>query len=137
MFEFFSQLSYPGLFLISFLAATLLPISSEIFVASMIVAKFNPIAVLLVATAGNFCGASTNYFIGKFGGDFVLSKYFKIDQKKQKKAEKFYKKFGAPSLFFSWLPVIGDPLCVVPGILHLNFLILGFFWKNGAIFFYN
>ncbi len=125
MEETLIQLGYIGLFTASFLAATLLPLSSEIFVILMIVSGRNAVLIWFVALMGNYLGASTNYLVGKYGDDFILSKYIKYGPKK-KKVEDLYKKYGSPLLLFSWLPVIGDPLCLIPGIFHLDFHIFSF-----------
>jgi membrane protein YqaA with SNARE-associated domain len=111
---------YVGLFILTFLASTLIPLGSEAFVILTIALNYNPIIVLLVATVGNSLGSVTNYYIGKYGNKFFLSKYIHPDSKYRKKAEKLYKRFGAPILFFSWLPGIGDPLCIIPGALGVS-----------------
>ena len=111
---------YFGLFIISILSSTLIPLGSEAFVILAISINYNPIIVLFVATTGNFLGALTDYYVGKYGDKFFLSKYIPKNSKYRKKGEKLYKKYGAPILFFSWLPGIGDPLCVVPGALNVS-----------------
>jgi membrane protein YqaA with SNARE-associated domain len=112
--------SYGGLFFISFLAATLLPLSSEVAVATMFLSQFNPVMILVAATAGNFSGALLNYGVGVWGDRFILSRY--IDLPPQTKAAAKYRleKYGAPFLFLAWLPVIGDPITVVAGVLRIN-----------------
>ncbi len=114
------ELGYAGLFLVSFLAATLIPLSSEGAVVLMALGKFNPVLILIVATAGNSLGALVNYFAGKWGARFLLFKYLKIDARTQARAEKTYGKWGAPILFFAWVPIVGDPLTVVAGVLKVN-----------------
>lgn len=121
------QSGYFGLFIVSFLAATLLPLGSEIFVATMTVSEYNAWFVFIVATIGNTMGSITNYYIGKLGSNFILSRYIKVDSKKQQKSEQIYQKWGSPILFFAWIPIIGDPLTVVAGIFKLN-LYLFIFW---------
>jgi len=131
MEEFLLQLGYPGLFIMAFLAATILPISSEIFVALMTVSGYSTIPILLTASLGNFLGASTNYFAGKYGNDFILSRFIKVNPKTQKRTEFLYKKYGSPFLFFSFLPIVGDPMCIIPGIFHLNFRTFTFWVFTG------
>lgn len=111
---------YLGLFLISFLAATLLPLSSEATVALMAAKEFSPGGLLFIATAGNSLGALVNYLVGRWGADFVFSRFIKIDRATQEKLEKVYGRYGAPVLFFAWLPFVGDPLTVVAGALRVN-----------------
>lgn len=111
-----------ALFLLSFLASTLVPLGSEWMVVTMLLARHEPLAVVAVATAGNFLGAATTYWIGLYGGDFLKRRVLRMDEKSTRKAEAFYNRFGSISLLFSFLPVIGDPLCLVGGLLRIRFL---------------
>ncbi len=125
--ELVIQYGYAGLFLISFLAATLIPLGSEVFVVMMIVAGSSPSVVFISAATGNILGSVVNYYVGSYGGNFIFRKYFKPDSVKLKRAEVFYKKWGKPSLLLAWMPVIGDPLTVVAGIFRIrlsHFLLL-------------
>lgn len=123
MYEFFFSLGYLGLFLITALAASLIPLASEFFIVAMPPLGYNVYLVGLVATLGGFSGSALNYYIGLKGTDFILGRYIKIDEKTWQRAENFYQRWGQVVLFFSWLPFIGDPLTVVAGALHLN-------WRN-------
>ena len=120
MTDFIFSLGYPGLFLISLLAASLVPLASELFVIGMPQLGYNVWGVIIVATAGNVSGSLLNYYIGKKGTDFVLSRYVKIDPKTWARAERFYERWGPVALFFSWVPFIGDPLTAVAGALKLH-----------------
>lgn len=122
--EFFTpDLGYPALFFLSFLAATILPLGSEWLLVSMVAGSFEPAMTVLVATAGNTLGACTTYAIGIWGGAYLVGKVLRIDAKTQKKAEQFYRKWGQWSLLLSWVPVLGDPLCLVGGIARMRFLL--------------
>ncbi|WP_420642173.1 YqaA family protein [Candidatus Leptofilum sp.] len=121
MTEFFFSLGYFGLFLISFLSASLLPLASEFFVLGMAPLGYNVWWIVVVATLGSYSGSVLNYFVGKKGTDFVLGRYIKIDPKTWARAEKFYNRWGPVALFFSWVPFIGDPLTAVAGALHMHF----------------
>ncbi|MEW5733282.1 MAG: YqaA family protein [Thermodesulfobacteriota bacterium] len=129
-------LGYAGLFLVSFLAATLVPLSSEGAVALMAVSDFNPALVLVVATAGNSLGALANYYVGKWGGRFLLSRYIKADPKVLAKAERICGRLGGPVLFFAWLPVVGDPLTLAAGVLKMNLWAFLFWVVLGKAFRY-
>jgi membrane protein YqaA with SNARE-associated domain len=111
----------PALFLLSFLAATLLPIGSEWLLVALIIKGQAPETSVLIATLGNYLGACTTYAIGFWGAEFLTEKVLKINQPAQKRAQTIYKRFGLWSLLFSWLPLIGDPLCLVGGVLRLPF----------------
>lgn len=121
------QSGYPGLFIVSFLAATLVPIGSEVFVVTMSLLGYNPFIIFAAATTGNTLGAVVNYYVGKYGTDFILSRYISVDPDKRQHLEKRFRKWGSPVLFFAWVPVIGDPLTVAAGGLKLN-LIVFLFW---------
>lgn len=127
---------YFGLFLISFLAATLLPLGSEAAVALMTVADFNPTGLLLVATTGNSLGALVNYLVGKWGATFLFARYIQVDRSVLEKTEKVYGRYGAPILFFAWLPFVGDPLTIAAGVLRVNLYVFTFWVVLGKAFRY-
>lgn len=120
MIEVIAQWGIPGIFIISFLASTLFPLGSEAFVLVALAAGSSPLGLWMAATLGNSLGALTNYYVGFWGNQFIFSRVIKISEHQRHKAQKLYAKYGAPILFFSWLPIIGDPLCIVPGILKLK-----------------
>lgn len=98
------------LFVSSFLAATLLPGGSEAVLFGVI--KLHPHqlwAALAVATLGNALGGMSSYLLGRF-----------IPQQTALKGLERIQKYGAPMLLLSWVPIIGDPLCVAAGWLRLN-----------------
>ncbi len=126
MTDFIFSLGYFGLFLISFLSASLLPLASEVFVVGMPPLGYNVWGVIVVATLGSYSGSVVNYLIGKKGTDFVLGRYVKIDPKTWDRAERFYNRWGPVALFFSWVPFIGDPLTAVAGALNMHFGVFSF-----------
>lgn len=111
----------PALFVLSFLAATLIPLGSEWLLITLILNNQNLWPAVLTATMGNYLGACTTYIIGAWGADFLTKKIVRISKRQQQKASNLYKKYGKWSLLFSWLPVVGDPLCLIGGMQHLNF----------------
>jgi len=121
--EILAEYSYLGLFLASFLAATLLPFSSEVVLGLLLNQGFNPYAMLLTATSGNVLGAVVNYGLGAFGGRLILHKWWRMPEPEIQKATKRFQNFGVFSLLFSWVPVIGDPLTVAAGVLKVNFMV--------------
>jgi len=114
---------YLALFVLSFLASTLIPLGSEWLLAALIVKGFNPAAAIGVATIGNTLGACTTYLIGLYGGAFLIRKILKIDDHSRHRAERIYSRYGSWSLLFAWLPVIGDPLCLIGGVLEGRFVL--------------
>ena len=107
-----------ALFFSSFLAATIIPISSEVHLAYLSSSNEDPILILAVASVGNFLGGLTCYYLGLLGKWDWLSKYFKI---KINTIEKYKAKLerlrGWPALF-CWLPIIGDPIAVSYGFMR-------------------
>lgn len=114
---------YSGLFLVSFLASTVLPVFSETFVVLLITKNFNIYYVVLVASVGNFLGACTSYYIGFAGRMHIIQKYFRVSDSHLERAERWFKKYGSWSLLFTWLPVVGDALPIMAGIMELRFTI--------------
>jgi membrane protein YqaA with SNARE-associated domain len=122
MHEWLVNYGFYSLFLLSFLAATLIPLGSEWLLVAMLLSRNDPWAVIAVATAGNFLGALGTYWIGLYGGDFLKVRVLRMDEKSTVRAERFYARFGSYSLLLSFLPVVGDPLCLIGGILRVRFI---------------
>ncbi|QQE13850.1 DedA family protein [Planctomycetota bacterium] len=118
--EYFSELGYIGLFISAFLAATILPLSSEAVLIALLLAGLPPMPLLVVATVGNVLGSTTNYAIGYWGGNTLTRKLLRVSDHEYDKACTHYNKYGVFSLLFSWLPVVGDPLTIVAGIAQTS-----------------
>lgn len=117
------QPGYAALFALSFLASTLLPVGSEWLLVLMLLKGYDPVSSVLVATTGNTLGACTTWLVGRYGGDWLLGRLFRISEQQRQRAEVWYQRYGIFSLLFSWLPVVGDPLCLVGGLLKIRFLV--------------
>jgi len=122
MHEWLVNYGFFSLFLLSFLAATLIPLGSEWLLVTMLLSGTEPMTVVAVATAGNFLGALSTYWIGLYGGEFLKRRVLRMDQKNTLKAERFYARFGSYSLLLSFLPIVGDPLCMIGGVLRVGFI---------------
>ncbi|MBU1567538.1 MAG: DedA family protein [Proteobacteria bacterium] len=118
----FTTPSLPLLFVLSFMAATILPIGSEWLLIVMVLQGFSLHNVIIIATLGNFLGACTTYLIGIWGAGFFIRSILRIDDTQLVRAKNIYGKYGAWSLLLSWLPVIGDPLCLVAGVFRISFI---------------
>lgn len=122
-------MSYFSLFLTSFASATLLPGGSEALFLYLLSEHLSPTLLLAIATLGNTLGSFINYILGKYATDFALSKGY-MKEKHLIKASSVFEKYGAWSLLFSWLPIIGDPLTFVAGIVRYSWwkflMIVGF-----------
>ena len=109
----------PALLGISFLAATVLPIASEWLLVALVIHQINPGAAVGVATLGNTLGAMTTWALGIWGGPCIIQRWLKIDAAAQLRAECWYERWGSWSLLMAWAPVVGDPLCLVGGIMRV------------------
>lgn len=118
MEEWLLEYGYPALFMLSFLASTLVPLGSEWLLAVLLHNGFEPTSVVMVATVGNSCGALTTYAIGLWGGSYLIQSLLRISPESQKRAEHHFNRYGSWALLFSWVPVLGDPLCLAAGVLH-------------------
>ena len=114
---------YINLLVISFLAATILPLSSEITLAGlMAVQSYNNFILLLAASVGNILGSSLNWFLGIYSRKFESKKWFPFNQNQIKRSSKWFLKYGKWSLLFAWLPIVGDPLTFGAGAMRTRFL---------------
>ena len=113
---------YIGLFLSAFLAATVLPFSSEAVLAGLTAAgDFDWALLWLVATAGNVLGAMVNWLLGRWCLHWQDRKWFPFKADDLEKADRWFAKWGVWSLLLSWVPVIGDPITFAAGFLRVNF----------------
>ena len=119
--DWLNQPGYVSLFFMSFLASTLLPLGSEWLLVVMLAGGYDPFSAVAVASVGNYLGAAVTYLIGLWGGKWLIERLLRISPEQQQRAREHYLRYGVFSLFFSWLPVIGDPLCLVGGLLRVNF----------------
>lgn len=109
-----------GLFLVSFLAATLLPLASEGVLLYFLIIGFDPWMCLLLATMGNTLGGTTNYFLGKIGHPDNLKKRLGSAERFERFAN-YAKRYGFWLGLLSWLPFIGDPLVLILGYFRTPF----------------
>jgi len=117
-------LGYVGLFLAAFLAATVLPFSSEVVFSGVVLAGLNLWGCIAVATVGNFLGGLTCYYIGKLGKVEWMEKYLKIPRVKINRMLKFLDGKGSWLAFFVFLPGVGDIIAVAMGYMRANLWIV-------------
>jgi len=114
---------YLSLFAISFLAATILPFSSELTLAGLIAtSNFDNLLLLIVASFGNILGSVVNWVLGFYSRNLSTKKWFPFKDKQIENSSKWFNKFGKWSLLFACVPIIGDPLTLVEGLLRVRFL---------------
>lgn len=122
LYDFITEYAYLNLFVLSFLASTVLPLGAEALVVALVYQGFNPFFVVMVATIGNFLGSCTTYYIGLKGRD-ALEKYFSPSEEKLARSERLFKKYGVYTLLFTWVPGIGDVITMAAGLMHLSFVV--------------
>ena len=113
------MIAYTSLFLSAFIAATILPMQSEAVLVGLISATDQPVwALLTVATIGNVLGAIINCVLGRYILRFQSAKWFPTSPAQLERAQGWYRRYGRWSLLGSWLPIIGDPITVVAGVMR-------------------
>jgi membrane protein YqaA with SNARE-associated domain len=113
---------YLTLFIIAFAAATILPLQSEAVLTALLVAGQHPwFPLLAVASLGNTLGAGFNWWLGHEINRFRDRKWFPASARRLSQAESLYHRYGRLTLLFAWVPVIGDALTVMAGVLKEKF----------------
>ena len=114
---------YLSLFVISFLAATILPFSSELTLAGLVTtSNYDNLLLLIVASLGNVLGSVVNWILGFYSRNLSTKRWFPFKDKQIEKSSKWFNRFGRWSLLFAWVPIIGDPLTLVAGLLRVKFV---------------
>ncbi|WP_148334985.1 YqaA family protein [Acinetobacter lwoffii] len=109
------------LFLSAFGAATLLPLQSEAVLLGLLVQnKQHAVLLIAVASLGNILGSCVNWYLGLKIEHYKNKKWFPVSEDKMLKAQKTYQKYGYWSLLLSWVPIIGDPITLIAGLLKEN-----------------
>ncbi|MDK4718805.1 DedA family protein [Rhizobium sp. CNPSo 3968] len=111
--------SYIGLFMAAFAAATILPMQTEAILVGLVLTEDYPVFwLIVVATLGNVLGSTVNWCLGRGIERFRERRWFPAGSKALDRAQAWYRRYGRWSLLASWLPVVGDPITVVAGILR-------------------
>lgn len=111
----------------AFLAATILPFYSEVILFALLREGGDPFVLVLVATLGNTLGAVVNWVLGLYLLHFQDRKWFYFKREQIEKAQRWYNRYGFWSLLMAWLPVGGDALTLIAGIMRVRlwlFLVL-------------
>lgn len=121
--ETHSKMDLVLLFLSAFSAATLLPFYSEALLIALLTKPHSAVALWFVATLGNTLGAAVNWVLGRWASHFESRKWFPFKPEKLHRAQNWFQRYGVWSLLFSWLPVGGDALTCIAGVMRVNFWI--------------
>jgi membrane protein YqaA with SNARE-associated domain len=110
---------YAGLFLVAMGAASLLPLQSEAALVGLLLnGSHPPWALLAVAAAGNTLGSALNWLLGRYIEHFRERRWFPATPQRLQRAQGWYHRYGRWSLLLSWLPVLGDPLTLIAGVMR-------------------
>lgn len=117
------MIGYAGLFLSALIAATILPMQSEaVLVGLLTTTSYSTTLLLIVATVGNVLGSVINWILGRFLLRFKDKRWFPTSDQQLARAQGWYRRYGRWSLLASWMPIIGDPITVVAGVMKEPFL---------------
>ena len=112
-------MGYLGLFVAAFGAATLLPLQSEAVLVGLLVSGHYSLWLLLgIATMGNVLGSLVNWWLGRWVEHFKTRRWFPVSDRQMEKACNHYERWGHWTLLLSWVPIIGDPLTLVAGVMR-------------------
>lgn len=115
------------LFVAAFLSATLLPGSSEVLLVTLQMQGHDMLALWAVATFGNTLGSCVNYALGRYALHWQNRRWFPVSVAQLEKGQRWFSRYGKWSLLLAWMPVVGDPITLLAGIMRLHvgvFLIL-------------
>lgn len=113
--------AYLALFGVAFLAATVLPAYSEVLLAGLAAAGHDPLALWAWASAGNTLGAALNWLLGRFLLHFQGRSWFPFRPEMLRRSQRWFQRFGVWSLLFAWLPIGGDALTFIAGVMRVPF----------------
>ena len=114
---------YFSLFVTGFIAATLFPASSELLLLALLQQGYLPLLLWLSATLGNTLGSCVNWWLGQKLRLYQHKRWFPVSTSQLARAERLFLRYGRWSLLLSWLPVVGDPLTMMAGVLKMPFSI--------------
>jgi membrane protein YqaA with SNARE-associated domain len=112
--------SYLLLFGSAFLAATILPFYSEVVLFALLREGGDPVVLVIVATLGNTLGAVVNWLLGRYLLHFRDRRWFYFSSAQIEKAQHWFQRYGFWSLLLAWMPIGGDALTLVAGIMNVR-----------------
>ena len=110
------ELGYLGLFLATFLAATVLPFSSEAILGGMLYANFDPVTCLIIATVGNTLGGISSFGLGYLGDWKKITKWLRVEPEKTMRWQTLISRYGSFAALLCWLPIVGDVIAIALGV---------------------
>ncbi|SJZ38032.1 YqaA family protein [Porphyromonas cangingivalis] len=134
--EILIEYGYIGVFIAAFLAATILPFSSEVVLSGVLLTGASYTLCITAATLGNWLGGMTCYWLGLLGKKEWIIKYLKLKEEKLDRVTRWLQKKGSWMAFFVFLPGIGDFFAVALGLLRANVWAVAGFMLAGKLFRY-
>ncbi len=113
---------YIGIFVAAFLAATIVPFYSEVAVGAAVLGGKSPWLVWLVASVGNTLGAVVNGILGRVLGLMHVERLLRIKPQEMERVQRWFGKYGVWSLLLAWLPIGGDAITVVAGVMRVRWI---------------
>jgi len=127
------EYGYWGLFLASFLAATILPFSSEAILSLFVYSGYDVSVTIAIASLGNWLGGMLTYYLGYLGKWEWIEKFLRINQAKAEKTKLFLQNKGSALAFFAFLPIVGDIIPLGLGLLRSNPIWTALFMGTGKL----
>ena len=123
LIEILTDYGYIGMFISAFLAGSILPFSSEAVMVGLLAAGLQPGPLVVYGTIGNVAGSIMNYGIGRLGKLYWIEHYLHVSKDSLSRAERFMAGRGAWVGFFAFIPVLGDAITIMLGLMRANVLI--------------
>jgi len=125
--SWFTAWGLPGLFLVAMLAGSIVPMPSEALLVAVIAGGVSPVAAVSVATVGNVLGALSLYLLGRWGArggggrlEQWLARRTALEAPRLERARLRLRRWGAPVLILSWLPIVGDAFVLAAGLVGVR-----------------
>ncbi|MBP3331819.1 MAG: DedA family protein [Tidjanibacter sp.] len=123
------EYGYIGLFLGTFLAATVVPFASDVLLVGMLAAGGDPLTTIVVATLGNWLGGLTSYWVGYIGKWEWIERWFRVKRETIEKHSAAMKRWGSLMALLTWVPFVGDVMAIALGFYRVDF------WKMSIFMF--
>ena len=125
--NFLSEYGYWGMGILAFLSGSIVPITSEVLLVLFLSLGLNAVALTLVATLGNTLGGVTCFFLGMLANKERVVKMFKLTPRRMQRADRIIQKYGYWAALISFVPVLGETLLVLLGIMRVSW------WKVAIV----
>ena len=125
------EYGFVGLFVVTFLGATVLPFGTEPLFSLMVATEYDLWRCIIIATIGNTLGGMTSFYIGTLGNWHWIEKYLGVTEQKAEKLQQRIVQYGSGIALLCWLPAVGDVIAVVLGLFKARAMPVAFFMFVG------